>query len=45
MELTVTGLPALHAEMGVVSLRNRSPSPLARHAIQLISEVAEAVNG
>jgi len=43
--LTVTGLPPLYAEMGVVSLRNRSPSPLARHAIQLISEVAEAVNG
>lgn len=44
VELAVQGLPVLYAEMGVVSLRNRSPSPLARHAIQLISEVAARVN-
>ncbi len=44
VELEVSGLPVLYAEMGIVSLRNRSPSPLARHAIQLISEVAAEVN-
>jgi DNA-binding transcriptional LysR family regulator len=44
VELQVTGLPPLYADMGVVSLRNRSPSPLARQAIQLIAEVAAVVN-
>ena len=44
MELELSGLPPLFADMGVVSLRNRSPSPLARQAIQLIAEVAEVVN-
>jgi DNA-binding transcriptional LysR family regulator len=44
VELDVAGLPPLYADMGVVSLRNRSPSPLARHAIQLISDVATQVN-
>ena len=34
VELVVAGLPPLYADMGVVSLRNRSPSPMARHAIQ-----------
>lgn len=44
IELDVVGLPPLYADMGVVSLRNRSPSPMARHAIQLINEVAARVN-
>ncbi len=44
VELQVDGLPPLHADMGVVSLRNRSPSPLARQAIALVSAVAQAVN-
>lgn len=44
VELLVRGLPVLYADMGVVSLRNRSPSPLARQAIALISDVAASVN-
>lgn len=42
--LRVTDLPPLHAEIGVVSLRNRSPSPMARTAIQLFADAAAAVN-
>ena len=44
LPLSVSGLPPLYSEMGVVSLRNRSPSPMARHAMQLIGEVAARVN-
>ena len=44
VEVRVQGLPPLYADMGVVSLRNRSPSPLARQAIALVSAVAEQVN-
>ncbi|MGT2489599.1 hypothetical protein ACU4GD_01225 [Cupriavidus basilensis] len=36
--------PALYSEMGVVSLRNRTPSPMAQHAIACISRVAGEVN-
>ena len=42
--LEVGGLPALFAAMGMVSLRKRSPSPLARKAMALISETAARVN-
>jgi DNA-binding transcriptional LysR family regulator len=42
--LRVQDLPALFSEMGVVSLRNRSPSPMARRAIDCIARVADAVN-
>ncbi len=41
--LDVTGLPPLYSEMGVVSLRNRSPSPMARVAMLLIGAVAAGV--
>ena len=38
--MSVTDLPPLFSETGVVSLRGRSPSPMARLAIELILEVA-----
>ena len=44
LPLQVDGLPPLHAEMGVVSLRNRSPSPMARQAIDCIVRVAGEIN-
>ncbi len=42
--LRVRGLPALFSEMGVVSLRNRTPSPMASNAIACITRVAGEVN-
>lgn len=44
VELAIDALPPLFVDMGVVSLRNRSPSPLARQAIQRIVDIAETVN-
>jgi DNA-binding transcriptional LysR family regulator len=38
--LSVKDLPALYSDMGVVSLRKRSPSATARLAMQLITEAA-----
>jgi DNA-binding transcriptional LysR family regulator len=40
--LQVEGLLPLFSEIGVVSLRNRSPSPMARQAIELIGQVASS---
>lgn len=40
--LKVKGMVPLYSEMGVVSLRNRSPSPMARQSIALIEQVASA---
>jgi len=42
--LQVEGLPKLASDMGIVSLHNRTPSPLAAHAIAATVEVAAAVN-
>jgi DNA-binding transcriptional LysR family regulator len=42
--LQVRGLPPLFSEMGIVSLRNRTPSPAGRRAIELIAAVAGEVN-
>jgi DNA-binding transcriptional LysR family regulator len=42
--LRISGLPPLYSAMGVVSLRNLSPSPMARLAIQLFIDVAAQVN-
>ena len=42
--LNVEGLPPLHSEKGAVSLRDRSPSPMAQRAIELIAAVARDVN-
>ena len=36
----VSNLPPLYSEMGIVSLRNRSPSPMAERAIACIVRVA-----
>ncbi len=42
--LNVAGLPVLFSEMGVVSLHQRSLSPMARRAIELTEAAALAVN-
>lgn len=44
LPLRIEGLPSLFSEMGVVSLRNRTPSPMAQHAIACIARVAAEVN-
>ncbi len=43
--LDIVGLPALHAGMGIVSLRNRTPSPMAMRAMRCIERVAGEING
>jgi len=42
--LSVDGFPTLFSEMGVVTMRNRSPSPMAKRAIEVILCVALEVN-
>ena len=42
--LAVAGFPQLFSEMGVVRLRNRSPSPMAKRAIDVIVRVALDLN-
>ena len=42
--LDVPGLPAMHAQMGVISLQARSLSPMARRAIGAIQAEALSVN-
>lgn len=42
--LAIAGLPSLYAEMGIVSLLNRSLSPTARRAVALIEAAAREVN-
>lgn len=42
--LQVKDLPPLFSEMGLVSLRNRTPSPIAQRTIILITEIIEAMN-
>jgi DNA-binding transcriptional LysR family regulator len=44
LPLHVKDVPDLYSEMGIVSLRNRSHSPMADRAIELIAEVAAEVN-
>ncbi|QOT78083.1 LysR family transcriptional regulator [Cupriavidus basilensis] len=44
LPLRIEGLPSLFSEMGVVSLRNRTPSPMAQNAIACIARVAGEVN-
>jgi len=44
VQLAVEDLPAVYAEMGVVILVNRTPSPMAQRAIACIREIAEQVN-
>ncbi|WP_284614718.1 LysR family transcriptional regulator [Aquabacterium humicola] len=44
VQLTVPDLPAVYAEMGIVGLLNRTPSPIAQRAIACVREVAAEVN-
>lgn len=44
LPLQIHGLPALYSEMGVVSLRNRTPSPMARKVIECFTRFAAEVN-
>ena len=43
-QIEVDDLPALHAEMGMVQLVHRTPSPMARHAMACIRAVAQEIN-
>ncbi|CAG2129606.1 HTH-type transcriptional regulator GltC [Cupriavidus yeoncheonensis] len=43
--LDVEGLPAMKAGMGIVSLRNRTPSPMAVKAIRCVERVAAEISG
>lgn len=42
--LEIGDMPPLFSEMGIVSLRNRSHSPMARRVFDLISEVSKEIN-
>lgn len=44
VKLDVTDLPPVYAEMGVVTLVNRTPSPMAQRAIACVQEVARGIN-
>lgn len=44
VRLAVDDLPEVYAEMGVVTLTNRTPSPMAQRAIDCVREIAKGVN-
>jgi DNA-binding transcriptional LysR family regulator len=44
LALAVKDGPALHVEMGVVSLRQRSLSPMASRAVEVLARVARTLN-
>jgi DNA-binding transcriptional LysR family regulator len=44
VRLDVTDLPPVYAEMGVVALVNRTPSPMAQRAIACIREIARDID-
>lgn len=44
VQLDVTDLPAVYSEMGIVTLVNRTPSPMAQRAIACVREVASSIN-
>jgi hypothetical protein len=44
VRLKVKDLPEVHAEMGIVTLVNRTPSPMAQRAIACVGDVARRVN-
>ena len=44
VRLAIEDLPDVYAEMGVVTLVNRTPSPMAQRAIACVQEVAGSVN-
>ncbi|HEY1090148.1 MAG TPA: LysR family transcriptional regulator [Burkholderiaceae bacterium] len=44
VQLDVEDLPSAYVEMGIVTLANRSPSPMAQRAMACIREIAEGLN-
>lgn len=44
VRLDVTDMPQVHSEMGIVTLANRTPSPMASRAIGCVQSVAAQVN-
>ena len=44
VSLAVSDLPDVYASMGIVTLLNRTPSPMAQRAIACVREVAKEVN-
>ena len=44
VRLKVGDLPAVYSEMGVVTLLNRTPSPMAQRAMACVQQVAKSVN-
>ena len=44
VRLNVMDLPEVFAEMGVVTLTNRTPSPMAQRAIACVGEIARGMN-
>jgi DNA-binding transcriptional LysR family regulator len=44
VRLEVEDLPAVYSEMGVVTLLNRTPSPMAQRAVACVREVAATIN-
>ncbi len=44
VQLDVQDLPLMYAEMGIVTLVNRTPSPMAQRAIACVREIAQQVN-
>ena len=44
VQVKVEGMPIVFAVMGVVTLRDRSPSPMAQMVITAVERVAAAVN-
>jgi DNA-binding transcriptional LysR family regulator len=44
VRLEVEDLPDVYSEMGIVTLLNRTPSPMAQRAIACVQQVALAIN-
>jgi DNA-binding transcriptional LysR family regulator len=44
VQIAVEGVPALHSEMGLVALKQRTPSPMAQRVMARLREVAAAMN-
>lgn len=44
VRLDVTDLPPVYSDMGIVTLLNRTPSPMAQRAIACVQEVAQTIN-
>ena len=44
VRLEIEDLPEVYSEMGIVTLLNRTPSPMAQRAIACVQQVAQAIN-